>query len=437
MIDSGSSASALLAAPRDLPSGAWLLLFLLTSAMAISFADRYVLAMLVQPIKAELGVSDTAMGIATGFAFSAFYSVFAVVMARIVDMRGGRGVILLSLLSWSALTALSGAVQNVWQLFLVRFGVGIGEAGVSPASHSILARVFPPERRSLPLALLSAGGPVGIIIAMIACGWLEQRVGWRLTFVVMGIPGLVVAGALFLARHRLPAEFAAPPEESREAERGRVLLTLLRSLVFMSISFGIAGLVFLAFGQGQWMPAFFERSFGMTRSELGLGLALTQGIGMVIGIVVGGFLGDVVARYGPDKRAYFVLASALIAGPLAISVFLVEGSSLALALAGISSIFITLPTGPFLALMQDSLTNSVRATGIATSSLISIVVGLGLGPFVIGLVSDLLGPTYGVESLRQALLISVSVGAALWIIPLSIVAIAYSRKDDRAVGLIR
>lgn len=424
--------------PRELPRGAWLLLFLLTSAMAISFADRFVLAMLVQPIKAELGVSDTAIGIATGFAFSAFYSVFGLIMARITDMRGGQGVILASLLSWSVLTAASGAVQNVWQLFMARFGVGIGEAGVSPATHSILARVFPPERRSLPLALFSAGGPIGIIIALIGCGWLEQRIGWRMTFVVMGTPGLALAAVLFLARRRLPAEFAMPPAGSRTAERGGVLFTLLRSLVFMSLSLSVGGLVFLAFGQGQWLPAFFERSFGMSRAELGVGLALTQGAGMVIGIVAGGMLGDVIARYGRAMRAYFVLGSAIVAGPVAISVYLVADPSLALALVGISSLFITLPTGALWALMQDSLSDSVRATGSATSTLISVLVGLGLGPFAIGLVSDLLNPSYGTESLRYALLVTISVGVGLWAIPLTIIAIAYSRKGEgRAVGLIR
>lgn len=423
---------------RPLPPGAWLLLFLLTVAMAISFADRFVLAMLVQPIKIELEVSDTAMGIATGFAFSAFYSLFGVVMARIVDRRGGRSIVLFSLVSWSILTMLSGAVQNVWQLFIARFGVGIGEAGVSPAAHSALARVFPARQRSLPLAVFSAGGPIGIVFALIACGWLEQRLGWRLIFVVMGAPGLVLAVILLLARRSLPTELSTPPA-FRGTDLGRgVVRSLLRSSVFMSLSFAIGGLVFLAFGQGQWLPAFFERSFGMNRADLGLRLALTQGIGMVIGIIAGGFPGDAAGRLGPAARAYFIVAAALIAGPTAVAVFLVDDAALAFSLIAVSSVFITMPTGAFWALMQDALSDAVRATGSAASTLITVFIGLGLGPFAIGLVSDLLNPAYAAESLRYALLITVGGGVALWTIPPTSLVVLYSRKGEApSAGVIR
>ncbi|KKW89270.1 MULTISPECIES: spinster family MFS transporter [Sphingobium] len=398
---------------------AWFILWILTAAMVISYADRQALAILVQPIKTDLAISDTAMGIATGFAFSAFYATFGLVIARMSDLYGGRKVIIGSLLIWSVMTALSGAAQNFFHLIAARFGVGAGEAGVAPASHAILARLFPPARRSLPLAIVSAGGPVGIILSLLLCTTIEQRVGWRLTFVLMGVPGVLLALVFLIVPRLKQSKVLKPPQDHIPAEQARVLQMLVLSPAFLSVSFTLAGLVYLSFGQGQWLPAYLERSFHLSRSNIGVGLALTQGLGMIFGIVLGGAVSDWASERAPLMRALLIVGALVLAGPLTISIFLVKSSWAVFTLIGIATVFTALPTGALWASVQDRLTDSARATGAACATLIGFIVGLGFGPFAIGAVSDALTVNYGSESLRYALLISTSAAVLLLLPPMA------------------
>jgi len=158
-----------------------------------NFIDRQILGILVEPIKQDLGVSDTAMGLLTGLAFAVFYTVMGIPIARIADRTNRRNLIAIALAIWSGFTALQGAAQNFWQLLIFRVGVGVGEAGCSPPSHSIISDYYPANRRATALGIYSLGIPVGILFGFFVGGWMEQFFGWRWAFVVVGIPGLILA----------------------------------------------------------------------------------------------------------------------------------------------------------------------------------------------------------------------------------------------------
>ena len=397
---------------------AWIILGLLTVAMAISYVDRFVLAMLIQPVKAELDLSDTEIGIVTGFAFSAFYAVFGLVMARVSDTRGVHKVIVGSLLVWSAMTALCGVAQNFFHMLIARFGVGAGEAGVAPAGHATLARVFPAGRLSMALAVFSAGGPVGIMLALFVTGVIEAAVGWRWTFVLMGIPGIVLAlvmmmiGGIFPAR--APAVAGEAPSENFLSAVGR----LVRMPTFIGVNLLMASVIFLGFGVGQWIPAYFERTFSVTRAELGVSLALTQGVGMLVGSVSGGLMADWLMQRARKWRNYFIVGTLLIAAPLAVSIYFAGSMTTASILVGVTIFFLAAPVGAMWATVQDIAPEQHRATGSAVTMMVGFVIGQGLGPFLVGLSSDLLHDAYGVQSLRYALVICASSAAVLMLIPL-------------------
>jgi MFS family permease len=395
----------------------WLLVAVLTLAIAISYVDRYALAMLAEPIKRDIGLSDTGLGVLTGFAFSAFYGVFGLAMARLSDRGHGRLVVIGSLLVWSVMTALSGLAQNFWQMLLLRFGVGAGEAGVAPSAHAMLARSFPPHRRNLPLAVFSAGSPLGILAALFLTGHLDAMLGWRWTFVVLGLPGLVV-GLFVVAARRLFPPTVVPQAGPAAGGLGAAIRGLVGNPRFVNLCLLMAGLVFLLFGQAQWLPAYFERSHGIGRADLGVSLALTQGIGMLVGMVGGGLLSDWLVQRRRMARIYMVIATLALGGPAAAMVFFVDDAATAFLLVAIAGTCTSLPGGALWAMIQDVLPDDLRATGSAFSSLLGWLIGLGLGPVVIGFLSDQLTPALGQGALRHALLVTVAAVAALLLLPL-------------------
>lgn len=410
---------------------AWLVLALLTTAMAISFADRYVLAMLIEPIKKDLGFSDSKIGFITGFAFSAFYALFGLLIARISDSYGVRRVIIASLVFWSLMTALCGAAQNFTQMLLARFGVGAGEAGVAPAAHATLARMFPPDRRSLPLAVFSAGGPAGIVFALLTSGYLENLAGWRWTFVIMSLPGLILAVVISRYVKLIPDRSLTAPVADSSDGNWQALKSLIRTPSFISINCILGVLVFFAFGQAQWIPAYFERSFGAARSDLGLMLALTQGIGMIVGVVAGGFFSDWLMMRNSNLRNYFIAITLILAAPLTVSVFLVSTMKTASIFIGLATLLTALPSGALWASIQDASPERFRATGSAFAMMVASMLGLGLGPFLIGVLSDLLAHEHGIHSLRFALLYSVTGAGVLMIIPIAKIIVSRQRSRDR------
>jgi predicted MFS family arabinose efflux permease len=381
-------------------------LSVLVVVYTFNFIDRQILSILLEPIKQDLGLSDSALGMLTGFAFALFYATLGIPIARFADRGNRRNLIALALTIWSGMTALSGLAQNFWHLLLARIGVGVGEAGCSPPAHSMIADYFPAENRATALGIYSLGIPFGILFGFIAGGWLNEFFGWRVAFFVVGIPGVLLA---LLVRYTL----REPPRgmaEGRvaEAEQPTVMETFQflwskRSFRHMAVGGGLTA--FVGYGVVTWVPSFLIRSYGMSTGDVGTYLGLILGIPGGIGIALGGYLAD---RYGArDTRWYlWVVAVALIACvPLSFGVYLS-----ATAFASLMFLIIPILLGNFYQATTFSQTQglvSLRMRSVAAAVLLFIlnIIGLGAGPQAVGILSDVLQPQYGDESLRYALLI--------------------------------
>ena len=370
-----------------------------------NFIDRQILSILLGPIKQDLGLSDSALGMLTGFAFALFYATLGIPIARFADRSNRRNLIAWALAIWSAMTAVSGLAQNFWHLLLARIGVGVGEAGCSPPAHSILADYFPTENRATALGIYSLGIPFGILFGFIAGGWLNEFFGWRVAFFIVGVPGLLLAILVRFTLREPPRGMAegrvADEEQPTIMETFRFLWSK-RSFRHMAVGGGLTA--FVGYGVITWVPSFLIRSYGMSTGDVGTYLGLILGIPGGIGIALGGYLAD---RYGSrDTRWYlWIVSVALIAStPLFFGVYL---SSTAFA----SLMFLILPIllGNFYQATTFSQTQglvSLRMRSVAAAVLLFILnmIGLGAGPQAVGILSDILQPSYGDESLRYVLL---------------------------------
>ena len=371
-----------------------------------NFIDRQILSILLEPIKQDLGLSDSALGMLTGFAFALFYATLGIPIARFADRSNRRNLIAWALAIWSAMTAVSGLAQNFWHLLLARIGVGVGEAGCSPPAHSMLADYFPTENRATALGIYSLGIPFGILFGFIAGGWLNEFFGWRVAFFIVGVPGLLLAILVRFTLREPPRGMAegrvADEEQPTIMETFRFLWSK-RSFRHMAVGGGLTA--FVGYGVITWVPSFLIRSYGMSTGDVGTYLGLILGIPGGIGIALGGYLAD---RYGArDTRWYlWIVSVALIAStPLFFGVYL---SSTAFA----SLMFLILPIllGNFYQATTFSQTQglvSLRMRSVSAAVLLFILnmIGLGAGPQAVGILSDILQPSYGDESLRYALLI--------------------------------
>ena len=371
-----------------------------------NFIDRQILSILLEPIKQDLGLSDSALGMLTGFAFALFYATLGIPIARFADRSNRRNLIAWALAIWSAMTAVSGLAQNFWHLLLARIGVGVGEAGCSPPAHSMLADYFPTENRATALGIYSLGIPFGILFGFIAGGWLNEFFGWRVAFFIVGVPGLLLAILVRFTLRENPRGMAegrvADEEQPTIMETFRFLWSK-RSFRHMAVGGGLTA--FVGYGVITWVPSFLIRSYGMSTGDVGTYLGLILGIPGGIGIALGGYLAD---RYGArDTRWYlWIVSVALIAStPLFFGVYL---SNTAFA----SLMFLILPIllGNFYQATTFSQTQglvSLRMRSVAAAVLLFILnmIGLGAGPQAVGILSDILQPSYGDESLRYALLI--------------------------------
>nr|WP_299855003.1 MFS transporter [Sphingomonas bacterium] len=378
----------------------------LTTALTFSYIDRYLIAVLIQPIKADLGMSDGQIGILTGFAFAAFYALLGMPIARWADQGFRRTVVIGSILVWSLMTAGTGLANNFWQLAIARFGVGAGEAGIFPTSQAILADIFPERSRASALALFATGGSIGLFLAFSLGTLFETWWGWRWTFVAAAAPAPLLAA---IAPFFLPRQQRELPHE--KVNLFLAIGKLWRNPHFRHLPFAQGALVMLIFGQAQWVPAYFERSFHVSRLALGTTLGVVQSIAAVTGIISGGFLADRLARgSGPIKLAMFGIGAAM--APMMV-LYTTTRLPLGYSMVALSVFLLSLPTGPIASHLQGVIAPAERGLTAAAALTIASFIGLGAGPAVIGGLSDIFERYKHVESLRYALLVSTPL-AACW-----------------------
>ncbi len=377
-----------------------------------NFIDRQILGILIGPIQRELGVSDTAMGLLSGFTFAIFYTLAGIPIARLSDRGSRRGVIAVSLLLWSAMTAATGLAQSFWQLALARIGVGVGEAGGSPPSHSLLSDYFPPERRATALALYANGIYVGAGLAYLLGGWVVTHFDWRTAYFGVGLAGLPLALLVRATVAELPrglwerrtpaqvrASVTAAPPDFRSAVRELFAKPTFGWLVAAACCQSLAG-----YGILTWGAEFLARVHGLSRLEIGAWMGPTILLGGCAGVSFGGWLAD---RLGARDPRWFLGLPALVAVaslPFAALFLLLPTPAAALAAFAPYYAISNMYVGPLWATAQNLARPELRATASALLLFILNLVGLGLGPLAVGALNDALASSYGPGAIRWSLL---------------------------------
>ncbi|MFP6792428.1 MAG: MFS transporter [Pseudomonadales bacterium] len=373
-----------------------------------NFIDRQILAILAPAIRDELLLSDTQIGALSGVAFGIFYATLGIPIARLADRYSRVSIIAICLSIWSLMTAFSGLATNFIQLLIARIGVGIGEAGGSPPSHSLLADYFAPGKRATALGIYALGVPVGILFGNLAGGWIGEIFGWRQAFFLVGIPGVILAIILKLTVKEPPRGYSEEkPADTSTVPFRTVLKTMWGFKSFKYISLGAGTQAFVGYGAIAWMPSFLVRAHDLSIGEVGTALGLIIGFFGGIGTLLSGVIGD---KLGAKNVKYYMLVPAygfLIAVPAGAAVFLVDELYLVLAIYTIPVFLINLYTGPTFAMTQSLAPLAMRAAASALLLFIINIIGLVFGPTTVGIISDLLQSSMqmnDVESLQMALL---------------------------------
>ncbi len=307
-------------------------LLLLTGVYTFNFIDRQILVILQEPIKAELGLSDTQLGLLTGFAFAILYVTLGIPVARWADKGSRKLIIAISLALWSGMTALSGLAQNYLQLFLARVGVGIGEAGCSPPSHALVSDYYPPEKRASALAVYSTGIYLGIFVGFIVGGYIAKEFGWRVAFYAVGIPGILYSLLVYFTVKEPPKGYSDTQaiEAKEETTFWDVLRFLLSKKTFVFLALATGFHTFGLYGVGNFYAPFLARIFDMDTAQVGVYMGLAIGLGGMIGTFGGGYIADKLRH--KDLRWYLWLSVVMAVLNLPVSYFLFFGQTAQVAL---------------------------------------------------------------------------------------------------------
>jgi predicted MFS family arabinose efflux permease len=392
-------------AAGGLPTRRAYVLFILVVVYTFNFIDRQIVGILAVPIKADLGLTDSQLGLMGGLAFALFYTGLGIPVAMLADRFSRTWIMTAALTIWSAMTALSGLATNFWQLFAARLGVGVGEAGGVAPAYSLISDFFPPGERARALGIYSFGIPIGSAIGIVFGGLIASMIDWRWAFFIVGLAGIVIAPIFRLTvkeppRGRFDRDHSGEPATSLR----QILHTLSHKPSFWLLSVGASFSSMMGYGVFFWLPSFFVRSYGLTLLDASLFYGAILLIGGLAGIWAGGWLGD---RYGQSNHAHYARIPAFAF--LATIPFFVLG---VLSPTLTVSFFVLLvPTalglvwlGPIISAIQHLVRPDMRATASAVFLFINNLIGIGLGTYAIGFLSDTLAASFGEDSLRYSIL---------------------------------
>ena len=421
---------------------AWYVVALLLLAYTLSFIDRMILSLLVGPIRHDLGISDTQMSLLMGLAFAIFYSVLGLPIGLAADRMNRRNLIVAGVAIWSLMTALCGLARSYIVLFLFRIGVGVGEAALSPASYSLLGDYFPREKLGRAIAVYSLGVPIGSGIALVLGSFVVQLVTqgpavmlpllgqmepWRLVFLIVGLPGLLVA-LLFYLTMREPARTA----RTTAPVPGEFLTFLkLNRVGIISHFLGMSLVAMVMYGATAWIPQFLHRTYGMPVASAGLWFGVATAVCGSCGILSGGWLADWLYRRGHrDGHLRVIRINAIILTPLFIFMALAPSLNLSLAAMVISMLVGTLHGGAAGSALQLIAPSHLRARLAALYFLVVTLLGLGIGPTAIALITD---RVFGDDNaLRYSIAIVTGVALPLSAIILSFGLRSFAQSVERA-----
>lgn len=369
-----------------------------------NFIDRQIVGILAVPIKADLGLSDTQLGLMGGLAFALFYTSLGIPIAMLADRRSRSWIMTISLALWSLFTALCGAAQNFWQLFAARLGVGVGEAGGVAPAYSLIADLYPPEQRARALGAYSFGIPIGSACGIVFGGVIASQIDWRFAFIAVGLAGVLLA---------VPFRLIVPePERGRWDEGPKApaprLTEVLRILVakpsFWLLSIGASCSSMMGYGLFFWLPSFLVRSFELELIEASLSYGAILLVGGIAGIWLGGVLAD---RLGKARKSAYALvpACAFVATvPFYLVGILSTDLTLALAVLLVPTALGLVWLGPILSTVQHLVAPNMRATASAMFLFVNNLIGIGIGTSAIGALSDALTERFAEEALRYSIM---------------------------------
>lgn len=387
-------------------------LIVLTLAYTSSHIDRGIVNIVLQPIKAEFHVSDTWLGLLSGLAFAVFYATLGIPIAMWADRGNRRNIIALAVTVWSAMTAACGLAGNFSHLMLARIGVGVGEAGSSPPSHSMIADLYPKESRSTAMAFYSVGVYVGAMLGLVIGGYVVQHYGWRATFYVVGLPGLVIALLVrfTMKEPRRGHADGLAHDAALKSNLVHVILHLWRTKSARHITIGLTLVSFVGYGGLIFGPSFFQRSLGMEPQKVGLIFGLIAGFVGGLGSLIGGYLADRLSKRDMRWNAWVIAVAKLLGMPLFIVFYSSSNLDLMIPVYIASSILGAFYLGPSFAMIQSLTPLHMRALASAVMLFVLNFIALGFGPLTVGIVSDLLHPYFGDESLRWSLFATSFIG---------------------------
>lgn len=374
------------------------LILLLLAINTLNMLDRNLPFILAEAIKADLDLTDKEIGLLGGLVFAVVYSVGGLPLGRLADRGLARQTVAAAVALWSAMTALGGTAQNFLHLAAARLGVAAGEAALAPAAHSIISTHFPPDRRATMIALFSIGTPVGFMLGLAFGGWLVEHAGWRMAFLAIGVPGLVLGA---IAWFRLPRR---PAESTHDESMGAVLRYLLARPSFRHTLAAASLYSFVGYSLNTFLPAFVMRSHGLGAAETGLFLGLITGVAGLIGLPLSGWLADRLAARDPGWRLRIPALLMGASAPFLLAALLASDWLATLALLFVPLMLTYAYLGPTFSAMHAIVPPHMRAT--ATSCLLGglTLFGASLGPLAVGTASDWLGALQGRHALATALL---------------------------------
>ncbi len=399
--------------PEDVKRHRTYVLIVLTLIYMSSHLDRSIVGILAQPIKEDLGLNDTQLGVVGGFAFAMFYATLGIPLALLADRTNRRNIIAVAVTVWSGMTAVCGLAGNFLQLVLARIGVGIGEAGSSPQSHSMIADMYATHERSRAMAVYALGVPLGIMLGFMIGGYVSTHWGWRTAFFVAGAPGLVL-GLLVWLTVREPQRGLADGHAARVAPAptlAETLVSLKTAFAFMwrskaarHVVTGLTLTAFVGYGGTLLGAAFIERTHGIPRANIGVILGPIAGIVGAAGTFLGGYLADRMARRDLKWNAWVIGLAKFAAAPLILAFYLIDEFTLALIFYFPAVLLGAFYLGPCFAMIQSVAPVAIRATAAAITLFILNFIALGFGPVFVGFLSDQVFSGYGKDSLRYALM---------------------------------
>lgn len=385
------------------PRRAWAAVAMLALVGTLNYVDRFLPGVLAEPIKRELALSDTAIGVINGFGFLIVYAVLGIVIARIAD-RGMFGAVIAGCLTlWGSMTMLGGAVQSGFQLALTRIGVAIGEAGSTPAAHAYVARNFVPARRSAPLAVITMSIPLASVASLLGGGLLAESLGWRMAFVVMGAISVLIAPLVLLV---VGSRQSLPTAPARALDAPANWWQLLRKPSFLAMVAGTSLVSAAGYSLTAFAPAFLMRARGMSLGEVGIQYGLATGLLGILGLVIVGRISDRLAARDPRWLLWIVVILIALLLPASALAFVVENRTLCVWLLALSYVIGIAYLAPSIAAIQRLVLPEHRATASAVFLFFNATLG-AVGPFLTGVISDGFTAELGPQALGRALLILV------------------------------